>query len=79
MGRGRAEKAKKAAGIKVPNRKSKTSKCYIEGKARYRKTVHIGRPLPRKHANRTALKAKLARELGLPSDTVFIFRYSLND
>lgn len=79
MGRGRAEKAKKAAGIKVPNRKSKTSKCYVEGKARYRKTVHIGRPLPRKHVNRTTLKAKLARELGLPPDTVFVFRYSLKD
>ncbi|EGG08178.1 uncharacterized protein MELLADRAFT_84954 [Melampsora larici-populina 98AG31] len=79
MGCARSESAKKAAGMQVPNWKFETSKCYFEGKARYRKEVHIGRPLPCKHINRTTLKAKLARELGLPSDTVFIFRYSLKD
>lgn len=75
MGRQRNRAAQRAAGVKPANYKSKTSPSYIKYQLKRDKKGSIGRPFYCFHRKRTQLKCQLAKELGLPWDTKFIFRY----
>jgi hypothetical protein len=79
MGRQRNRQAQRAAGVKPKNYKSKSSPCHIKYQLRREKKGSIGRPLYRFHRKRTELKCQLAKELGLPPDTKFIFRFHSKD
>lgn len=65
---------KERSGVPKGNYKSKTSTCAIRAREEKRKRDSIGRPYPRIHCKRQERKQELAKELGLPSDTSFIFR-----
>lgn len=75
MGCSRNRQAKRAAGVKPLNYKSKSSPCHVKYQLRRDKQYSLGRPFYRHHRKRTQLKCQLATELGLPLNTKFIFRY----
>lgn len=79
MGRQRNNQRKREAAINVPNYKSRTKPSFKTSRKRYKKKHGIGRPYYRFHYKRTKLKSSLAQELGVPANTKFIFRFSLDD
>lgn len=79
MPRARNRARKVRLGFPLENFKSKTSKCFLEGRKRRDQEYKPGKPYPCRHTARTKLKASLAESLGLPEDTVFIFRESSED
>lgn len=79
MGRQQNKIVKRAAGVPVKNYSSKTSPSHLKYQEHRKKPTGLGRPLYRYHKKRNDLKAQLAKELGLPPNTKFIFRSKSND
>lgn len=66
-------------GFKKKNFKSKTSPSAVKRRTeRWKAYYDLGRVYPRRHTRRTEIKARLTKELGLPPDTLFVFRWSRN-
>lgn len=67
------------AGLSAPNYNSKTKPSFALAKKKKQKLDALFHAYQHRHPKRTALKAQLIEELGLPSDTLFIFRWSSED
>lgn len=74
MGRKENRARKARLGHKNQNFSSKTSPHALKARLLKREKDSLGRIYPRTHSKRASIKATLTKELGLPPDTVFIFR-----
>lgn len=74
MGRQRTRARNARLGEANPNFKSKTSPSAIQARQKKKKIDHLNHIYPRRHVKRTELKSSLTQSLGLPPETLFIFR-----
>lgn len=74
MGRKEQRARKAQLGYKNKNYSSKTSPHAVKARLLKREKDTLGRLYPRRHTKRATIKENLIRELGLPPDTLFIFR-----
>lgn len=74
MGRQRTRARNAKNGLPNTNFNSKTSPSAVKARLAKKERGKVKRVYPRRHVKRTALKSSLARQYGLPPDTLFIFR-----
>lgn len=74
MARQKNKLVKRGLGLPVENFNSKTSPSHVKYQEHRKKPAGLGRPLYRYHKKRNDWRSQLAKDLGLPSDTKFIFR-----